>query len=33
MFDAFMWNWNKINVCNDEIFIVSCINEALNNEI
>ncbi len=33
MFDVFMWNQNKSNVCDDVIFIASCINEALNNEI
>jgi hypothetical protein len=33
MFDAFMWNWNKSNVCDDAIFIASCISEALSNEI
>jgi hypothetical protein len=33
VFDAFMWNWNKSNVCNYAIFITFCINEALSNEI
>jgi hypothetical protein len=32
-FNAFMWNWRKSNVCDDAIFIASCINEALSNEI
>jgi hypothetical protein len=31
--DAFMWNWSKISICDDVIFIWSCINEGIANEI
>jgi hypothetical protein len=33
MFDSFMWNWVKFNVCDDAIFFASCINPTLANEI
>jgi hypothetical protein len=33
IYDAFMWNWAKSSLCDDVIFIASCINHALANEI
>jgi hypothetical protein len=33
MHDAFMWNWSKSTLCDDALFIASCINNALTNEI
>jgi len=33
IYDAFMWNWAKSSLCDDVIFIASCINHALVNEI
>jgi hypothetical protein len=32
-YDAFMWNWNKSVINDDGIFIASCINYAIANEI
>ncbi len=29
MYNAFMWNWSKNNLCDDVVFIKSCINDAL----
>lgn len=29
----FMWNWAKLTLCDDMLFIVSCIYDALTNEI
>jgi hypothetical protein len=31
--DAFMWNWSEFALCDDALFIASCINNALGNEI
>jgi hypothetical protein len=28
-----MWNWSKSPLCDDALFIASCINSALGNEI
>ncbi len=33
MYDAFMWNWSKNTLYDNAIFIVSCINEAIGDEI
>ncbi len=33
MHDTFMWNWSKTSICDDTLFISSCINEAIANEI
>ncbi len=33
MHDTFMWNWFKISICYDVLFILSCINEAVVDEI
>ncbi len=33
MYDAFTWNWSKNVVCDDAMFIASCINNAIGNEI
>ncbi len=33
MHDAFVWNWSKSEVCDDPIFITSCINDAIGDEI
>ncbi len=33
IYDAFMWNLAKSSLCNDVIFIASCINHALVDEI
>jgi hypothetical protein len=33
MYDTFMWNWFKITLCDDVIFIASYINEAIRDEI
>jgi hypothetical protein len=33
MYDAFVWNSSKSAVCDDAIFIASCINDAIGNEI
>ncbi len=33
IYDAFMWNWAESSFCDDVIFIASCINHALVNEI
>ncbi len=33
IYDAFMWNWAKSSLCDDVIFITSCINHTLANEI
>jgi hypothetical protein len=33
MYDAFVWNWSKSAVCDDPIFITSCINDAIGDEI
>jgi len=33
IYDAFIWNWAKSSLCDDVIFIASCINHALVNEI
>jgi hypothetical protein len=32
-YDAFMWNWCKSTLSDDALFIASCINNALSNEI
>jgi len=32
-YDAFMWNWNKSAIIDDGIFVASCINFAIVNEI
>jgi hypothetical protein len=33
MYDTFMWNWSEFCVCDDVIFIASCINYAFVYEI
>jgi hypothetical protein len=33
MYVAFMWNWPKYALCDDVIFIASCMNDALEDEI
>jgi hypothetical protein len=33
IYDAFMWNWAKLSLCDDVILIASCINHALVYEI
>jgi len=33
MYDAFVWNWSKSDVCDDAIFIASCIDDVIGNEI
>jgi hypothetical protein len=33
MYDAFMWKWSKFALCDDALFIVSCINHVLSDEI
>jgi len=33
MYVAFMWNWSKFALCDDAIFIASCIDHALEDEI
>jgi hypothetical protein len=33
MYNTFMWNWLKFALCDNIIFIASCINDALANEI
>jgi hypothetical protein len=32
-YDASMWNWSKSALCDDALFIASCINNALDNEV
>lgn len=31
--DAFTWNWSKSSTCDDTLFVASCINEALAEEL
>ncbi|CAM6094787.1 unnamed protein product [Calypogeia fissa] len=31
--DSQRWNWSRTSVCDDAIFVASCINEAISNEI
>ena len=31
--DAFEWNWSKSSLCDDALFIASCLNEAICGEI
>jgi len=33
MYATFMWNWSKSTICDESIFIASCINHALEDEI
>jgi hypothetical protein len=33
IYDAFMWNLAKSSLCDDVIFIASCLNHALVDEI
>jgi hypothetical protein len=33
IYDAYMWNWCRSSVCDDTIFVASCINEVLASEI
>ncbi len=33
MYDTFMWNWFKITLCDDVIFIASSTNEAIRDDI
>ncbi len=33
MYDTFMWNWLKYFLCDDLIFIISYIDDAIANEI
>jgi hypothetical protein len=33
MYDAFVWKWSKNVICDDAIFITSCINDVIGNEI
>jgi hypothetical protein len=33
VYATFMWNWLKYTLCDDAIFIASCVNHALEDEI
>jgi hypothetical protein len=33
MYNTFMWKYNKNTICDDAIFIASCINEAISDNI
>ncbi len=33
MYDTFLWNWSKIGICDDIIFITSCICETIGDKI
>jgi hypothetical protein len=33
MYNTFVWNWSKNAICYDTIFIASCINDAIIDEI
>jgi hypothetical protein len=33
MYDAFVWKWSKNVICDDAIFVTSCINDVIGNEI
>jgi hypothetical protein len=33
IYNACMWNWSKNAICDDVVFIISCIHEALHDEI
>ncbi len=33
MNDTFVWNWSKSVICDDVIFIASCINDVIGDEI
>jgi len=33
IYNMFMWNWAKLTLCDDMLFIASCIYDALTNEI
>ncbi len=33
MYDEFVWNWSKNAICDDAIFIASCINDTIRNDI
>jgi hypothetical protein len=33
MYDIFLWNWSKGEICDDTIFIASCVNDAIGDEI
>jgi hypothetical protein len=32
IYNMFMWNWAKLTLCDDMLFIASCINNALTDE-
>lgn len=31
--DSMFWNWSRLVVCDDVIFVALCVNEAIANEI
>ncbi len=33
MYEAFVWNWSKNAICDDAIFIASCVDDAIGDEI
>ncbi len=33
MYDTFSWDWNKIAICDDAIFIILCNDETIGDEI
>jgi hypothetical protein len=33
MYEAFVWNWSKIVVCDDVIFIIAYIDDEFGDEI
>jgi hypothetical protein len=33
MYATFMWNWSKYALCDDAMFIASCINHAFEDDI
>jgi hypothetical protein len=33
MYETFSWDWNKIAICDDAIFIILCIDETIGDEI
>lgn len=32
-FDSMLWNWSRLALCDDAIFVASCVNEAIAKEI
>jgi hypothetical protein len=33
IYDTFMWNWVKLSLCDNVLFIVSCINDVITDKI